>query len=152
MTATLSRTDRRDALLSRLAELTEERRATLAEIAPTGMGDDADRATNVDAHVRLAMIDRRIADVEAELADASYDEHRTRSDGTASIGDVVTVDFGDGPEQYLLGSVEEAGPGVDVITPGSPLGRALIGAAVGTTVSYAPRPHRTASVTLVAIG
>jgi transcription elongation factor GreA len=151
MTATLSPNDRREALTLRLTELHDERLATLAEITPVGNGDDADRATNVDGHVRLAMVERRIADVEAELADAEYD-HRPNTDGTASVGDIVTVDFGDGPEQYLLGSVEETGPGLDVITPGSPLGRAIVGAAAGVTVSYEPRPHRSASATLVSIG
>jgi len=150
MTATLSHTDRRDALTARLAELNEERRSTLAEIIPGGIGDDADRATNVDGHVRLAMIERRIADVEAELADSEYGARRS-SDGTAAIGDIVTVDLGDGPEQYLLGSVEEAGPALDVVTPGSPLGRALLGATSGTTVTYEPRPHRSATATLVSV-
>jgi len=150
MTATLSRNDRRDALTLRLTQLEDERRDTLTELTPAGMGDDADRATNVDAHVRLAMIERRIADVEAELADAER-THRPNTDGTASVGDIVTVDFGDGPEEYLLGSVEQAGPGVDVITPGSPLGRALLGAARGAQVTYEPRPHRAATATLLAI-
>ena len=37
---------------------------------------------------------------------------------------------------YLIGSIEEKGRGYDVISPGSPLGKALLGAAPGDTVTY----------------
>jgi transcription elongation factor GreA len=150
MTATLTRTDRHDALVARLADLQDERRRAQVEVVPGGVGDDADRATNVDGHVRLAMLEQRIAAVEAELADNAYATDRP-ADGTAAVGDTVTVDLGDGPEQYLLGSVDEAGAGLDVITPGSPLGKALIGTAAGTTVEYSPRPRLTLQATLVTI-
>src|SRR5262245_53205383 len=118
------RDKRQHALTARLTALQLERKQVLAEIAPVGSGDDADRATNVDGHVRLAMIEQRIAGVEAELAQQDL-QRRREADGTVALGDVVTVDFGDGPETYLLGSVDEALDGVDVITPSSPLGKVL---------------------------
>ena len=37
---------------------------------------------------------------------------------------------------YLIGSIEEKGRGYDVISPGSPLGKALLGHAPGDTVIY----------------
>jgi transcription elongation factor GreA len=37
---------------------------------------------------------------------------------------------------YLIGSIEEKGRGYDVISPGSPLGKALLGAAPGDVVNY----------------
>jgi transcription elongation factor GreA len=141
MTATLNPDARHEILTTRLADLYSQRDDTLAEIVPVGSGDDADRATNVDGHVRLAMLDQRIAAIEAELADRLMPQRRA-SDGSVSVGDVVTVDLGDGPETYLLGSVEEAGADVDVITPSSPLGKVLQGAKVGSTLSYAARPGR----------
>jgi transcription elongation factor GreA len=141
MTATLNPDARHEILTTRLADLYSQRDDTLAEIVPVGSGDDADRATNVDGHVRLAMLDQRIAAIEAELADRLMPQRRA-SDGSVSLGDVVTVDLGDGPETYLLGSVEEAGADVDVITPTSPLGKVLQGAKVGSTLSYAARPGR----------
>ena len=150
MSSTATRMKRTDILSARLSELQLERKQLLAEVAPVGFGDDADRATNVDGHVRLAMIEQRIAGVEAELAE--QDRARRRSaDGVVSLGDVVTVDFGEGPETYLLGSVDEAGAGVDVITPSSPLGKVLQGASVGSTVSYAARPGRSLRATVVAV-
>lgn len=39
-------------------------------------------------------------------------------------------------ERYLVGSIEERVDDLDVVSPGSPLGAALIDAAVGDTVSY----------------
>ena len=42
----------------------------------------------------------------------------------------------DDVERYLVGSIEERREGLDVVSPGSPLGAALIGAKVGDTVSY----------------
>jgi transcription elongation factor GreA len=150
MTATLTAASRRDTLTARLAELHAERARALTEIVPSGEGDVADRATNVDGHVRLAMLDERIATVESELA-ASHRPTERSDTGRVALGDVVTLDFGDGPEAFLFGSVEAAGEGADVITPNSPLGRALQNAGVGSTVTYATRPGRKLSVQVIAV-
>jgi len=55
------------------------------------------------------------------------------------VGDGVRLDLGDGPEEYVVGSVEQVAAGVPTVTPGSPLGRAIVGAEVGATVTYEPR-------------
>jgi transcription elongation factor GreA len=152
MTATISADVRHDVLSNRLSDLYLEREQVLSEVAPAGEGDDADRATNVEGHVRLAMLEQRIVALENELAEPRRDTPRGDRDAVA-IGDVVTVDLGDGPETYLLGSVDEAGAGgYDVITPASPLGRVLEGATVGSTLSYSPRRGRTLEATVLAIG
>jgi transcription elongation factor GreA len=148
MTATLDRRSHRDALAGRLANLQAQRDQLLAEITPVGVGDDADRATNVDGHVRLAVLDERILAVQLELDESA---HRDVAGGTVSVGDVITVDLGDGPETYLLGSVEAAAEGLDVITPGSPLGRALQGSAAGDTVTYSPRRRVTLEAKVISI-
>jgi hypothetical protein len=57
----------------------------------------------------------------------------------------VVVDFGDGPETFLLD--EFCGGGLPVITPMSPLGQALVGAASGQTLTYRT-PRGTATVVL----
>lgn len=44
-------------------------------------------------------------------------------------GDTVT-------EKFLFGSIEERREGLDVVSPGSPMGQALEGASAGDTVSY----------------
>jgi transcription elongation factor GreA len=53
-------------------------------------------------------------------------------------GSVVTVmhEDDDEPEQYLVGSIEEQRDDVIVVSPGSPMGSALMGASVGDMVTY----------------
>jgi transcription elongation factor GreA len=137
-------------LTARLTELRAERDQALTETIPVGDGDMADRATNVNGHVRLAMLEERIAIVEQELA--AFRETSTRSAGSGvSVGDMLTLDLGDGPETFLLGSVDEATDSFDVITPNSPLGKALLGARVGSSVSYRTRPGRKLSARIIAV-
>ena len=150
MTATISPATRRDTLTARLTELRAERDQALTETIPVGDGAMADRATNVNGHVRLAMLEERIAIVEQELA--AFRETSTRSAGSGvSVGDMLTLDLGDGPETFLLGSVDEATDSFDVITPNSPLGKALLGARVGSSVSYRTRPGRKLSARIIAV-
>ncbi|MEO8697691.1 MAG: transcription elongation factor GreA [Acidimicrobiales bacterium] len=53
-------------------------------------------------------------------------------------GCVVSVRYegDDDVERYLVGSIEERREGLDVVSPGSPLGAALIGSKIGDNVSY----------------
>jgi transcription elongation factor GreA len=61
-------------------------------------------------------------------------------DGVAGPGSIVTVVYeGDDEsqaERYLVGHIEERQGDLDVISPDSPLGRALIGARAGEWVTY----------------
>jgi len=76
-------------------------------------------------------------------------------DGLVEPGMVVTVRFeGDDEETtFLVGSRELAAldPNVDleVYSPGSPLGQAIVGRHVGDTISY-PAPNGTVRATVVA--
>ena len=62
-------------------------------------------------------------------------------DGVVGIGSIVTLVFegddDDMAERYRVDTVEERRSGLDVVTPGSPMGEALVGATEGTTVGYA---------------
>jgi transcription elongation factor GreA len=137
-------------LTERLAFLRAERDRTRAEILPEGAGDVADRATNVDGLVRLSMLEERIAGLEDELAEGGHAAPPV-AEGVVAAGRMVTLDLGDGPELFLLGSFEQVGGAVDVITSGSPLGRALVGAQVGSTVSYAARSNRNLQAKVLAV-
>ena len=141
--------DRVSLLNRRLALLRAERGELLRETLLEANGDLADRATNVEATIQLGLLDERIAVLEMEIADCRRHRH---TEGIVSVGDVVTVDLGDGDETYLVGSVEEAAAGIDTVTPLSPLGRAIVGASVGTTVTYEPRPGVTLPVAIRAAG
>jgi transcription elongation factor GreA len=124
-------------LTHRLDLLREERAAALADTLRDVTGDVADRATNVEASIRVQLLDERIALLELEIEDVRRHRH---AEGVVSVGDVVRLDLGDGAEEYVVGSVEQAAAGVPTITPRSPMGRAIVGADVGSTVTYEPRP------------
>ena len=142
-------TDSLTLLTERLRVLQAERESLLAETLIGSAGDVADRATNVEATIRLQLLDERIAGLELEIAES---RRRPKVSGIVSLGDVVTLDLGDGDETYLIGSVEQAFAGVDTITPLSPLGQAIVGAEVGATVSYQPRPGVTMTATIRSVG
>jgi len=64
------------------------------------------------------------------------------ADGTAQVGHVVAVTFVGGAldgerEEFLLGSREQAGDHeIDVYSPQSPLGGAVLGQSIGSEVTY----------------
>jgi transcription elongation factor GreA len=73
------------------------------------------------------------------------------AEGEAAHGMVVTIDFvGEGRSMtFLLGSREEAAHAtVDVISPSSPMGSAVLGRSVGQTVEFATPNGRQKSVTI----
>ena len=96
---------------------------------------------------------RENADYDAAKTEQGHNEARVRqleailktaivveSTNTERIeaGTVVEVRM-EGDEEtstYLVGSIEEKGRGYDVISPGSPLGKALLGHAPGEKVIY----------------
>lgn len=55
-------------------------------------------------------------------------------------------------ERYLLGSIEERVEGIEVMSPGSALGTALVGAKIGDTVQYETPTGAKLSVEVVSIG
>lgn len=136
-------------LTHRLDSLRDERAALVAETRTDNRGDAADQATNVEALIRIQLLDERIAAVELEIAELA---RRPHVDGVVSLGDVVTLDLGQGDETYVVGSVEQVAAGIDTVTPGSPLGSAILGAQVGTTVSYQPRRGVTLDVAIKSVG
>jgi len=58
----------------------------------------------------------------------------------------------DDVERYLLGSIEERVEGVEVMSPGSALGTALVGAKIGDTVEYETPTGANLKVEIVSIG
>lgn len=67
-------------------------------------------------------------------------------------GCVVSIRYegDDDVDKYLIGSIEERREGLTVMSPGSPLGQALIGAAKGDTVTF-EAPSGPMNVTVVDI-
>jgi transcription elongation factor GreA len=69
-------------------------------------------------------------------------------------GTIVGIRFdGDTDEErFLLGSIEERVEGVQVMSPGSALGKALLGAKTGDTVEYQTPAGKTDKVEVISIG
>src|SRR3954453_11513638 len=61
-------------------------------------------------------------------------------EGEVRVGQKITImyegDTEDDAETYIIGHVEEKLEGYDIVSPGSPLGTALLGATVGSWVAY----------------
>jgi transcription elongation factor GreA len=90
------------------------------DAAKTEQGHNEARVRQLEAILKSAVV------VEATVADK------------VAAGTIVEVrmEGDDETSTYLIGSIEEKGRGYDVISPGSPLGRALVGHAPGETVTY----------------
>jgi transcription elongation factor GreA len=58
----------------------------------------------------------------------------------------------DDVERYLLGSIEERIEGIEIMSPGSALGEALVGHKVGDTVEYETPTGATLRVEVVKVG
>ncbi len=84
----------------------------------------------------------------AEIVEVSNDG----GDLTVQAGCIVSIRYegDDDVEQYLIGSIEERREGVTVMSPGSPLGQALMGASKDDVVAY-EAPGGTLNVSVVNI-
>jgi transcription elongation factor GreA len=96
---------------------------------------------------RIAHLSRLIAT--AEIVEVEVDSSGVR---TVQAGCVVSIRYtgDDDVERYLLGSIEERRDGLPVMSPGSPLGQALIGASVDDLVTF-EAPSGALGVTVVNI-
>lgn len=78
----------------------------------------------------------RIRQLEAMLKEAVIVETTTAERVEAGTVVEVRMEGDDEPSTYLVGSIEERGTGYDVISPASPLGKALLGHAAGDVVTF----------------
>ena len=142
-----------DRLVAELEDLTTRGRIDLArkiEVARE-LGDLSENGDYQAAKEEKGKMEGRILHLESLLEKAEIVEQVKTSDVVAP-GTVVAVvyDGDDEPERMLVGSIEEQRDDVGVVSPGSPLGEALLGATVGDTVSF-EAPSGSLSVRIVAI-
>ena len=100
-----------------------------------------DLSENGDYHAakdNQGKMESRIRQLQQLLEDAEIVEEADASSDAVAAGSVVSIRYegDDEVERYLLGSIEERREDVAVISPGSPLGQALMGRKVGETVEY----------------
>ena len=141
-------------LQEELAHLTgPANEAITAQIAAArALGDLSENGDYHAAREEKGKMQGRIQQIQALLENAvvvSRDEH---PDDVVTVGSLVDLRFeGDeDTERYLIGSIEERHEDYDVVSPSSPLGRAMIGSRAGDVVSY-EAPAGQVEVTVVAV-
>ncbi|MBW8171942.1 transcription elongation factor GreA [Ornithinimicrobium sp. Arc0846-15] len=128
-----------DRLHAELTHLTGPGRTEIAKVIEAAR-DEGDLKENGGYHAakdEQGKMEDRIRQLEQLLRSATVGEAPVQ-DGTVKPGSVVTVEmFGD-TEKFLLGSREILGTNdtLDVYSEGSPLGAAILGQKVDSTVSY----------------
>jgi transcription elongation factor GreA len=97
-------------------------------------------------------METRIRQLQVLLASAVIVDGAS-ADGAVTAGAVVSLRYeGDeSVERYLVGSIEERRDDASVVSPGSPLGQALMGHRPGDTVEY-EAPGGTLKVSIVDVG
>ncbi len=98
-------------------------------------GDLRENADYDAAKNEQGMMEARIRQIRHILENSVIKE--AEDTGTVQVGSVVTVVDSDGDElEYFVASPENKVGGLLLASPQGPLGRALMGAAVGDKVSY----------------
>lgn len=142
--------DHREHLKQQLAELLTVERARLrAFLGPIDGNNPADQADRAVSELDLVQVEARIQRLTNLLADEDRPVSATAGPTTLTRGALLTLDFGNGPETYRFSALD-VDDGLDVVTPDSPLGRALSNATSGQRVTYRT-PRGEASVTLVSV-
>ncbi|WCO66343.1 transcription elongation factor GreA [Iamia majanohamensis] len=140
-----------DRLKAEHSDLTTRGRVEIARKIETAreLGDLSENGDYHAAKEEQGKMEGRIAHLSQILEDAEIVE--AEKGGEVRSGSVVTVRFegDDDTERYLLGSIEERHDDLDVMSPGSPMGAALLGHVPGDTVSYETPTGATVSVELV---
>lgn len=125
-------------LVNELEELKTVKRKEVADKIKVALsfGDLSENSEYDEAKNEQAMVEARIAQVEAMLKNARVLDEKELSTDTVSVGSKVTVldvEFDEEEEYYIVGSTE-SDPTENKISDESPIGKALVGHKVGETV------------------
>jgi len=149
--------DTYDRLQAELADLTTRGRVEVAAAIESAraLGDLSENGDYHAAKDAQGKMESRIRQLQRLLKTATVVDASQAGDGTVAAGSVVTLRYdGDREDEttdFFVGSIEERQGDLTVVSPGSPLGRALIGHSAGETVEYAA-PGGTLKVEIVRIG
>ena len=127
-------------LVAELEDLTTRGRIDIARQieAARALGDLSENGDYHAAKDAQGKMEARVRQLQQMLDQAVIVDRPSGAGGVVQAGNVVVIRYGpdEEPERYLLGSIEERREGMAVISPGSPLGQALIGRSAGDTVEY----------------
>jgi transcription elongation factor GreA len=142
-----------DRLKAEHDELTTVGRIEIARKIETAreLGDLSENGDYHAAKEEQGKMEGRVAVLAHLLENAEIVE--AEGDGRVGHGSVVGIRYegDDDVEKYLLGSIEERHDDLDVISPTSPLGVALLGSAEGDEVSFQAPSGADLSVTVVSV-
>jgi transcription elongation factor GreA len=113
-----------------------------------------DLSENGDYHAAKdsqGKMEARLRQLEALLKTATIVEASSDSVGAGSVVG-IRYEGDEETERYLIGSIEERRDGLEVMSPSSPLGSALLGKRVGDVVEYAVPSGAILKVEVVEIG
>ena len=115
------------------------------------LGDLSENGDYHAAKEEQGKMEGRIAHLASILENAEIVDEVSGGD-TVRAGSIISICYAgdEDSERYLIGSIEERLEDVEVISPTSPLGKALIGARIGETVTY-EAPGGTLEVEIVSI-
>ena len=140
-------------LQTELRGLTTVGRVDIARKIETAreLGDLSENGDYHAAKEEQGKMEGRIRHLEALIRDAEIVENA--GGDTARAGSVVEIRYegDDDSERYLIGSIEERHDDLDVISPGSPLGKALLDRKVGDVVGFEAPNGRTLNVEIVGL-
>jgi transcription elongation factor GreA len=116
------------------------------------LGDLSENGDYHAAKEEQGKMEGRIMHLQRILENATIVEVVAEEADEVRSGCIVSITYAgdDTVERYLIGSIEERRDGIDVMSPGSPLGQKLLGARKGDTVAY-EAPGGTLQVTVVDI-
>ena len=149
--------DTYERLQAELEDLTTRGRVEIAAAIETAraLGDLSENGDYHAAKDAQGKMESRIRQLQRLLKTATVVESDRTSDGTVAPGAVVTLRYeGDDEDEttdFFVGSIEERQGDLTVVSPGSPLGQALLGHTVGDAVEYAA-PGGTLKVEIVKVG
>ena len=127
-----------DRLSAELENLVTHGRTDIARKiqAARELGDLSENGDYHAAKEEQGKMEGRIRQLEKVLENAEIVEVGTSDE--VSTGCIVTITYedDDDEERYLIGSIEERHDELEVISPASPMGKALMGAHVGDVVAY----------------
>ena len=125
-------------LEAELTELTTKGRVEIARKIETAreLGDLSENGDYHAAKEEQGKMEGRIRHLEALIKDAEIVEGG--GSDAVQAGSIVEIQYegDDESERYLIGSIEERNTELEVMSPGSPLGQALLGHRVGDVVDY----------------
>ena len=130
-----------DRLREELEDLTTRGRVEIARAieAARALGDLSENGDYHAAKDSQGKMEARIRHIERLLSQATIVDQQADTGGVVSAGSVVSLRYegDDEVERYLLGSIEErVDDSLDIMTPGSPLGQALLGKRAGETAEF----------------